>query len=57
MMVAGKVVHTDIAIGDSKIMMADEFLEWDFKSSATIGGTSVLIHPYIEDVKFTLSLV
>jgi len=39
-----------IRIGDSRIMLADEFPEWDARSPQTIGGSAVHIMLYVEDV-------
>lgn len=47
---AGKVGHAEIQIGDSKIMLADEFPEMGAKSPQTFGGTAVSILLYVEDV-------
>jgi len=46
----GKVGHAEIQIGDSRIMLADEFPEWDARSPKTIGGCPVSIMLYVEDV-------
>ena len=46
----GKVGHAEIEIGDSRIMLADEFPEWDARSPQTIGGSAVFIMLYVEDV-------
>jgi len=46
----GKVGHAEIRIGDSRIMLADEFPEWDARSPQTIGGSAVHIMLYVEDV-------
>lgn len=46
----GKVGHAEIRIGDSRIMLADEFPEWDARSPQTIGGSAVYIMLYVEDV-------
>jgi len=46
----GKVGHAEIQIGDSRIMLADEFPEWDARSPKTIGGSPVSIMLYVEDV-------
>lgn len=46
----GKVGHAEIQIGDSRIMLADEFLEWDARSPQTIGGSAVYIMLYVYDV-------
>ena len=46
----GKVGHAEIQVGDSRIMLADEFPEWDARSPKTIGGSPVVIMLYVEDV-------
>lgn len=46
----GKVGHAELVIGDSVIMLADECPEADWKSPETLGGTSIGIHMYVEDV-------
>ena len=46
----GKIGHAELQIGDSRIMLADEFPEMDFRSPRSIGGTPVHIHLYVEDV-------
>ena len=46
----GKLMHGAIRIGDSTVMLADEFPEWGSKSPKTLGGTPVTIHLYVEDV-------
>lgn len=51
---SGKVGHAEIKIGDSHIMLADEFPEMEFRSPQSIGGTPVTIHLYVEDVDATV---
>lgn len=46
----GKLMHGAIRIGDSMVMLADEFPEWGSKGPKTLGGTAVTIHLYVEDV-------
>ena len=46
----GKVGHAEIEIGDSRIMLADEFPEMGARSARTIGGSPVHLHLYVEDV-------
>lgn len=46
----GKVMHAEIQIGDSMIMLADEFPEMGALSPQTIGGTAVGLCLYIPDV-------
>jgi PhnB protein len=46
----GKVGHAELEIGDSLIMLADEFPEMGVLGPKTIGGTPVTIGLYVEDV-------
>lgn len=46
----GKVGHAELELGDSVIMLADEFPESDAKSPATYGGSPVTISLYVTDV-------
>jgi PhnB protein len=46
----GRLGHGEIRLGDSVIMMADEFPEYGGKAPGTLGGTPVNIHLYVEDV-------
>jgi PhnB protein len=47
---SGKIGHAELQLGDSMIMLADEFPEIGVKSPQTIGGTPVTISIYVEDV-------
>ena len=47
----GKIGHAELEIGDSMIMLADEFPDMGAtKSPKTVGGTPVTIMVYVEDV-------
>jgi PhnB protein len=46
----GKVMHAEIMIGDSIIMLADEHPEMNARSARSFGGTPVSIHLYVKDV-------
>jgi PhnB protein len=46
----GRVGHAELQLGDSRVMLADEFPDMDFRSPHSIGGTPVTIHMYVEDV-------
>jgi PhnB protein len=46
----GKIGHAEISIGDSVVMLADEFPDMDVKAPQTVGGTPVSLHVYVEDV-------
>ena len=45
-----KLGHAELQLGDSLIMLADEYPEMDFLSPKARGGTPVTIHIYVEDV-------
>jgi PhnB protein len=46
----GKVGHAEIKVGDSVIMLADEYPDMGYRSPRAIGGTPVSIMLYIDDV-------
>jgi PhnB protein len=46
----GTIGHAEVQIGGSRIMLADESPEMNFRSPRAIGGTPVTIHLYVEDV-------
>ena len=46
----GKIGHAEIKIGDSPIMLADEFPEMGFTSPVSLGGSPVGIMIYVDDV-------
>lgn len=45
----GTIGHAEIQIGNSRIMLADEFPQMGFVGPQTRGGTSVHLHLYVED--------
>jgi PhnB protein len=49
----GKLGHAELQLGDSMIMLADEYPEMDQRSPKTIGGTPVTLSVYVEDVDDT----
>ena len=46
----GKIGHAEIKIGDSPIMLADEFPEMGARSPQSLGGSPVSVLLYVEDV-------
>ena len=46
----GKVMHAELRIGDSKLLLADEFPEFGSKSPQSLGGSPVVLNIYVEDV-------
>jgi len=45
----GKLMHAMIRIGDSAVMLVDEFPEWGSLGPKTLKGSPVTIHLYVED--------
>ena len=45
-----KIGHAEIQIGDSKIMLSDEFPEMGVRSPHTVGGSPTAIYLYVENV-------
>src|SRR2546421_12232033 len=45
----GKVGHAEIRIGDSLVMLADEYPDINFLGPQSRGGTSVTLHLYVKD--------
>ncbi|MFZ4541133.1 MAG: VOC family protein [Rickettsiales bacterium] len=50
----GRITHAELAIGDSNLMLCDEFPEMGGKSAQTLGGSPVMIHLYTRDVDATV---
>jgi PhnB protein len=46
----GRIGHSEIRVGDSVIMLSDEFPEVGAISPQATGGSPVTIHLYVEDV-------
>jgi len=46
----GKIAHAEIRIGDSPVMLADEFPEMGALSPESIGGSPITLHVYVEHV-------
>lgn len=46
----GRVGHAEVRIGGAIVMLADEFPEWGIKSPFSVGGASMSILIYVEDV-------
>lgn len=45
----GKLMHAELKIGNSMLMLADEFPEWGSKGPQSIGGSPVVLSLYVED--------
>jgi PhnB protein len=46
----GKVMHAEVKIGDSVIMLSDEYPEFGSLSPQSVGGSPMGLHIYIENV-------
>ena len=46
----GRIGHAELQIGDSVIMLADEYPEMDVRGPKSVGGTPVTLSVYVEDV-------
>ena len=46
----GRVMHAEVQIGDSIVMLADEHPEMGARSPQTVGGASSSLHVYVQDV-------
>src|SRR5262245_53915347 len=47
---SGKIGHAELAIGDAKLMIADEYPDFGALGPVSVGGTPVSIHLYVDDV-------
>lgn len=46
----GKLGHAELQLGESIIMLSDEFPDMEARGPKSIGGTPVTLHVYVEDV-------
>jgi PhnB protein len=46
----GKVGHAELKIGDSYIMLADEYPDMGYRSPKTLGGAGISLLLYVKDV-------
>ncbi|MGW6392946.1 VOC family protein [Streptomyces sp. NPDC055103] len=46
----GAIGHAELTLGNSVVMLADEFPDMGFRSPKAVGGTPVTLHVYVEDV-------
>ena len=51
----GKLIHAHIRIGDSSIMLVDEFPGWGSFGPKSLKGSPVTIHLYVEDADATVA--
>ena len=45
-----KIGHAELEIGDSVVMLADEFPDMGARGPRAVGGSPVMLHVYVEDV-------
>jgi len=45
----GAVMHAEVKIGDSMVMLTDENPQWNMKAPAALGGSPISLHLYVED--------
>lgn len=46
----GTIGHAEIEIGGSRIMLADEYPEMNFRGPKSLGGSPIHMHLYVENV-------
>jgi PhnB protein len=51
----GTIGHAELLIGDSLVMIADEYPEHGFLAPPTVGGSAVTMHTYLPDVDGVVS--
>ena len=53
---SGKVGHAEMLIGESRLMLADEYPDFGALAPGSVGGTPVALHLYVPDVDATMAL-
>jgi PhnB protein len=53
---SGRIGHAELKLGDSHIMLADEYPEMKFRSPVAYGGSPVSLLLYVDDVDATVAL-
>jgi PhnB protein len=46
----GKIMHAEIRIGDSVVMVSEEFPEWGALGPQSLGGSATTLRLYVDDV-------
>jgi PhnB protein len=54
-MPSGTIGHAEIQIGDSQIMLSDEFPDYGALSPQSLGGSPVILHIYVKDTDAVLA--
>jgi PhnB protein len=47
---SGRIGHAEIKIGETTLMLADEFPEYGIQGPQALGGTSIAIHLHVDKV-------
>ena len=47
---SGRIGHAELLIGDSVVMLSDEYPEMGVRGPKTLGGSPVMISVYVDDV-------
>ena len=47
---SGRIGHAEIKIGDTTLMLSDEYPELDIRGPLALGGTTFAIHLHVDDV-------
>ncbi|MHB9863241.1 VOC family protein [Streptomyces sp. YIM S03343] len=45
----GKIGHAELELGDSVVMLSDEFPDMGFRGPKSVGGTPVTLYVYVHD--------
>lgn len=53
---SGKIGHAELTLAGGQLMVADEHPDFGALSPATLGGTPVSLHLYVDDVDATVAL-
>lgn len=51
----GKIMHALMRIGDSPLMLVDDYPEWGSQGPKALKGSPVFLHLYVEDVDATVA--
>jgi PhnB protein len=46
----GRIGHAELTVGDSVLMLSDEYPEMEIRGPKSVGGTPVTLSIYVEDV-------